>query len=194
MFDTDGFRYVFDRLLYRYDVHAKSAASLRNESGNFSYRYAGSIVEECSYFRMIFQKPGRHHHVFSGTDDPFRDEILTAVFRILTVEFHETDLTDIHCHFLCFFRCHVVAFCHLFRQKLYDSLLLERQHETYLLFSQQAVQDPEIREMYINIFRAVDLDVIGDQISKLLHQLFFFGISADIVLIEKIPFIEHVIL
>ena len=115
---------------------------------------------------MILQKFGIHHHVFTGTDDPFRNEILSSSFRVLTVKFHQADLADLKCHCLGFFRSHAVFLCQFFRQHFDDSLFAKRQHELDFFLAEETVQDPEIRHPGLYITRFADTDVIGNHIGK----------------------------
>ena len=194
MFHADGAVFVLDGFFDRDHVHTQAAASRGNKACHFADRIAGGVVEECGNLRVILEDPGCHHHVFTGTDDPFRNEILAFAGFVLTVKFHQPDLADAECHGFSFFRGHPGTFGHLGSSELHRALLFEGKHEPDLLFGQQTVKDPVIRQVRSDLFGTADTDIIRDQAGEFFDQLILFRIGNDKPFIEEVVLVVHVVL
>ena len=90
---------------------------------------------------------------------------------------------------LGFFFAHVIGFGEL-PGGAADPALFKAQHESYFLFGEQAVENPEIHMVLMHSERQLPGNVVGDHPGQLHDELFLFRIIAMVICGRKITFVD----
>ena len=183
--DADLFVGVGDGLLDGDDVHADAGTSRRHELRGQFQRLLGSEVEHGGHFGVVVRKSRVFDHVFTGTDDPFRDGILDAVVFVVPVLFDDADPEQVVDDFLGLFDAHVVL-----EREPGDvaafTAFLEAEHEFDLVLRQKAVEDPEIHMVLVHAAGQFARDVVGDQLSQFDDEFFLLRVITVVGFVRKV--------